>query len=334
MTKDRINKIIDECKDKESLSKLLAKLDKEFEEIPKEAVRKLSKRLNVPASEIQRLQEINRLEQEFLKGTKDEEIGVHSDLFSARSNIDGQDGGLASTLLVSGIESGSFDAAIVVTRRKGYDAEAAIAGNRNDVIAARGTKYLRVRTTPKLKELTSKGIKKIAIIGTPCEVLTARKIQQTIKRETPDAKIAIIGLFCMEAFNRDKLREEIARLLAVDIDKSDKTQIRKGVFTVKIGEKEYSCKVKELNNAVEKACHCCKDFSARLADISIGSVGAPKGYSTVVVRSKTGEELLKNMKTTKAEVERDEIARLSKFKRDRADRNLDLLNQKAGKNPE
>ena len=67
MTKDRINKIIDECKDKESLSQLLAKLNKEFEEIPKEVVRKLSKRLNVPASEIQRLQEINRLEQEFLK---------------------------------------------------------------------------------------------------------------------------------------------------------------------------------------------------------------------------------------------------------------------------
>jgi coenzyme F420 hydrogenase subunit beta len=133
----------------------------------------------------------------------------------------------------------------------------------------------------------------------------------------------------MEAFNRDKLREEIARLLAVDIDKSDKTQIRKGMFTVKIGEKEYSCKVKELNSAVEKACHYCKDFSALLADISVGSVGSQKGYSTVVVRSKTGEKLLKNLKITKAEVQKDEIARLSKFKRERAERNLDRLNQKA-----
>lgn len=40
------------------------------------------------------------------------------------------------------------------------------------------------------------------------------------------------------------------------------------------------------------------------------------------------------MKTTKAEVEKDEIARLSKFKRDRADRNLDLLNQKDAKKSE
>ena len=30
----------------------------------------------------------------------------------------------------------------------------------------------------------------------------------------------------------------------------------------------------------------------RLADISIGSVGSPEGYSTVIVRSKKGEELL------------------------------------------
>jgi coenzyme F420-reducing hydrogenase beta subunit len=193
MTENRINKVTDECKDKESLTQLLAKLNKEIEEIPREAIKTISKRLNIPVSEILRLQELRRLEHEFLKGTKDEEIGVHSDLFSARSNVDGQDGGMASALLSSGIESGAFDAAIVVTRKNGYEAEVIVAENSNDAIAARGTKYLRARTTPKLKELIDKGIKNIAIVGTPCEVLAARKIQQTVKRENPDAKIAIVA---------------------------------------------------------------------------------------------------------------------------------------------
>ena len=42
-----------------------------------------------------------------------------------------------------------------------------------------------------------------------------------------------------------------------------------------------------------QGCSVCKDFSAELADISVGSVGSAAGYSTVLVRSGIGEELIK-----------------------------------------
>jgi len=41
------------------------------------------------------------------------------------------------------------------------------------------------------------------------------------------------------------------------------------------------------------ACEFCTDLTAELADISVGSVGSPKGWRTVIVRTETGEELLK-----------------------------------------
>jgi coenzyme F420-reducing hydrogenase beta subunit len=253
-------------------------------------------------------------EQHDSKEIKDENLGAYSDLFSAKSGIEGQDGGIVTALLVKGIEEGMFDSAIVVQRKEGYNAEAVIAKNISEVMSARGTKYLRVRVTPKLRELVDQGKNRIAIVCTPCEVKAARKIQQTLKNNSPDSEVTIIG--------------EIKTRLGIDIDKAEKTQIRKGKFTVNLDGKEYSCKVKDLNGAVEKACHYCDDFSAQLADISVGSVGSQIGYSTVIVRSEVAKKLLENLDVTKEAVDKEEIIKLSKLKRERAQKSYATLHNR------
>ena len=53
-------------------------------------------------------------------GTKDEDLGVYCDLFSAKSSVEGQDGGVVTALLQKGFREGLFDAAIVVRRMQGY----------------------------------------------------------------------------------------------------------------------------------------------------------------------------------------------------------------------
>ncbi len=268
-------------------------------------------------------QEEAKIEQEFLKGTKEKDLGIYCDMFSAKSGIEGQDGGVVTALLIKGLEEGIFDSAIVVRRGEGYSAEAVVAKSASDVMAARGTKYLRVNVIEKLRELISQGKKRIAIVCTPCEVKAARKIQQTLK---DDCEITIIGLFCFEAYNSAKLEQEIKTRLNVDLGKAEKTQIRHGKFSAFLDGKEASCKVKDLDNATEKACGYCDDFTARFADISVGSVGSKKGCSTVIVRSKAGEKLLKNLGFIKEAVDKEEIARLAGFKRERAKKSLATLN--------
>jgi coenzyme F420-reducing hydrogenase beta subunit len=263
-------------------------------------------------------EDVEKIEQQFLKGKKDENFGVYSEVFAAKSSIDGQDGGVATALLVSGIQRGLFDAAIVVQRTDGYNSEAVIAENVDDIMKAKGTKYLRVKMMSKLGELIDKGKKKIAVVGTACEVRAARKIQQIVLEEYPDVKITIIGLFCFEAFDYEKLKEETKRLLEVDLDKAEKTQIHKGQYIVDVDGKEYSCKVRDLNNAIEKGCAYCDDFTAKLADISVGSVGSPYGYSTVIVRSDAGKKLLEELNLTRSEVSTEEVAKLSILKKKRA----------------
>lgn len=266
----------------------------------------------------------NKIEEQFLKGTRDRELGVYCDMFSAKTAFEGQDGGVVTALLVNGFRENLFDAAIIARRMEGYSAEAAVAKNVDEVIAAKGTKYLRVNVSNKLRELINQGKKRIAVVCTPCEAKAIRKIQQSLKGVH---QIIIIGLFCFEAFNKEKLKEEISRCLGIDIDVAEKTQVRKGQFIIWASGKRYDCKVKALDIAAEKACNFCDDFTSQFADISVGSVGGKEGYSTVIVRSRIGEEIVSKLKAAKEPVDKLEVVRLSQFKRERAKKAFTKLNE-------
>ncbi len=268
-------------------------------------------------------QDETKIEQQFLEGSKDPNLGVYSNMFSAKSRFEGQDGGVVTALLVKGFEDHIFDAAVVVYRGEGYSAKAVVVTNTEEAVAAKGTRYLKVNVTKKLREPISQGKKRVAIVCTPCEAKAARKIQQSLKNE---CEITVIGLFCFEAFKKTKLKEEMCTRLGIDLDNVEKTQIRHGKFTAFINGKEYSCKVNDLDCAAEKACLYCDDFTSRFADVSVGSVGSKPGFSSVVVRSKVGSELVKNLDAAKEGVDREEVVRLSKFKMERAKKAFVALN--------
>ena len=125
-------------------------------------------------------------------------------------------------------------------------------------------------------------------------------------------------MFCYECFDYEKLKEETARLLGVDLDRAEKTQIHKGKYIVRVDGKEHSVSVKELNNAVEERCLDCPDFTAKYSDISVGSVGSDDGYSTVIVRSDIGEKLFESLDLAKGEVNKEEVTKLAILKKKRA----------------
>ena len=131
-----------------------------------------------------------------------------------------------------------------------------------------------------------------------------------------------MGLFCFEAFDYDKLKEQTAKLLGVDLDKAEKTQIHKGKFIVTVDGKDYSAKVKEFNSAIQGGCAYCNDFVGRLSDVSVGSVGSAEGYSTVIVRSEKGKKLLENVDFAKGDVNKEEVIKLATFKKKRAKKNF------------
>ena len=202
--------------------------------------------------------------------------------------------------------------------KTGYQAEAVVAESVDELMKARGTKYLRVKMLPLLRDLVAKGKRKIALVGTPCEVRAARRIQQALLKEHPDLQLTIVGLFCFEAFDYDKLKAAVQTIMGINLDEAEKTQITKGKFTATVSGTEHAVPVKDLSAAQEHGCSFCDDLTNKFADISVGLVGAPEGYSTVIVRSDVGGELLENVEFTKIDVNREELSKLTMFKKSRA----------------
>lgn len=271
-------------------------------------------------------EDISEIEDEFLVGERDQELGIRSDLLAGKASIPGQDGGMVTSLLLAGMEKGLIDAAIVVPQRRGFGLEAAMADKVDEIVAAKGTKYARVSVISRLRDALREGKRKVAIVGTPCQVRAVRKVQKQgyLKEEFPDAEIVLLGLFCFESFDQRDLRDLIKGKLGINLDDADKIQITKGNYVVSIGAKNHSCSVKELEDAVREGCQFCNDFVSKLADISVGSVGSPEGYSTVIVRSETGMRLIEavGLGFARASVNRDEIAKLSRLKRRKAEKSF------------
>jgi coenzyme F420-reducing hydrogenase beta subunit len=263
-------------------------------------------------------EDMKEAEEQFLKGTRDEFLGVYNDIFAAKSPISGQDGGMATALLLSGFEKGLFDAAIVVKRTVGYKPEAFIVESAEEILSAKGTKYSRVKMMSKIGELVEKGKRKIAFVGTPCEIRTGRRIQQQLLSKYPDLEIIVVGLFCFEAFDYKKLKTATKRLLGVDLDKAEETRIEKGKFIVQVDGTKYSTKVKEFHDAIQGGCLYCNDFTGRIADVSVGSVGSSEGYSTLIVRSDVGKKLLMGLDCATEEVNVEDVVKLAKLKKKRA----------------
>lgn len=251
-----------------------------------------------------------------LKGTRDENFGVHTDMFSAKAKA-GQES-FVKALLVAGFKNGLFDTAVFAKRKDGYTAEAVIAQSTDDVVKAKDAPFLRIKTMTPLLEAIEQGKRKIAFVGLPCQVRAVRKMQQTMQQEMPDLDITSIGLFCKHSFNPNKLKSTAKTLLDVDLDQAEKAQIRDDKFIVQVNGKDFSCNVDDLDSAMEAGCAYCNDFPALFADLAVGSAGSESGCSTVIVRTEKGTALLENVEFTKDSVKKDPIIALSESKKNRA----------------
>ena len=134
---------------------------------------------------------------------------------------------------------------------------------------------------------------KTAMVGTPCQTLAATKINK-YENQTGGSPIDVkIGLFCMENFSYSYL-EKYLKGQGIELYEVKEFRIDKGKFIAKlIDGNVFSIPIAETEPFTRKNCHICTDYTSDVSDISIGSVGSPSGYSTVIVRSKKVEKLLK-----------------------------------------
>jgi len=228
-------------------------------------------------------------------------VGPFIEVYSARTKVKEisevcQDGGISSTCLHFLFDKNQIDFALgAKMSRTPWRPEPLLLKNKEDIITTAGTKYVN---NPNLQLLNQNELKdkKIAIVGVPCHM------QALLKSNIYDIGFPYltnieyrIGIFCMESFSYENLLK-ICEILKVDVKNVKKMDINKGKFFVytESGD-ELTVPIKEISHLGREDCEICFDLTSESADISIGSIGSPSGWNTVIIRTEKGKKLYEEL---------------------------------------
>ena len=130
---------------------------------------------------------------------------------------------------------------------------------------------------------------KTAMVGTPCQILAATKINK-YEKETGGSSVYVkIGLFCMENFSYSYL-ERFLKEKNIELYEVKDFRIEKGFFIANlIDGNNFKVPVSKTESFTRKNCHVCTDYTADTADISVGS---NKDYSTLIIRTEKGKKII------------------------------------------
>ena len=228
---------------------------------------------------------------------REDKIGIVRAMYVAKSTNDEvlkrcQDGGVVTTLIIAALEAGSIDGAII----SGLDPSVPwfpqpfMATCPQDVLRYAGTRYTYSPNLLALKECRNAGLKRIAFVGTPCQVLALRRIQQIPLKHLSDIVVLTIGLFCSESFTYDGLMiKKIRDEMGINLYDIQKITIKSTMLIMLKDGKKRELSLQEAKKYADQKCRSCTDFSAELADISLGGVGL-EGRTFSIIRTKQGEQ--------------------------------------------
>jgi len=226
------------------------------------------------------------------------QLGPYIDIFSARTKIADiksvcQDGGITSSCLYYLFNSKQINSAVGAKMSEDpWRPMPFLLGSKEDVISSAGTKYVN---NPNLSLLNDKSLVNgnFAIVGVPCHMQALLKSRlYNFQFPSQNNVLYRLGIFCMESFSYEDGFLKICNLVDVNVSDVSKTDINKGKFFIYTNDgNEFSVPIKEITHLARPDCEVCYDLTSESSDISIGSIGSPSGWNTIIIRTPEGKKL-------------------------------------------
>lgn len=224
-----------------------------------------------------------------------------------------EDGGVVTTILCWGLRNGTFDGGVVSTiePEKPCQPVPKVVTSADEAIRSASSWYTYCPNNLALANAEKLGLTKVAFVGVPCQITPVRKMQvvdpaylnngrkkdKIIDKQTTFLKgygdrVALnIGLLCSEVFDFQELMvDKIQDQMGIALSDIRQFNVKGKVQVFKKNGELVEINLREAQEYARPECHHCADFSAELADISCGGVGA-SGWTITVLRSRKGEEV-------------------------------------------
>jgi coenzyme F420 hydrogenase subunit beta len=216
-----------------------------------------------------------------------------------------QNGGAVTALLKAALDEGLVDRVIVMgADRWEQKAYAQVIGDPAGLDKAAGSKYTSNDVLETMRDvMNDPSVRNVALVGTPCTVQAVGLLRMSSNEYAVKLTQKIrflVGLFCFESFD-DSLVAEVTKRLGVPSWRIAKMNAGEGKLTVTLRSGEIkTLPLSGLAAFVKPGCRKCNDFTSKLADVSVGSVGSAAGSSVVITRTPEGAGLLEIARETGA----------------------------------
>jgi len=215
------------------------------------------------------------------------------------------DGGVVTALLLHLLERGRIDGAIVTKQDGPFRRRPFLATTTEEIKQAAGfffdtshgmkdfgDRYMTHSQIEEFDPMLKKGLKRVAFVGTPCQVKSVRRMQ-TLGLVPADAVHICLGLFCSGNFTfGEEQRQRLAELGEFAWDDVRKINIKDDLQLPLRSGQTRRIALDDLDFMRRHACRYCPDYTAEFADIAFGGIGAEEGWTTVVARSPLGRAAL------------------------------------------
>lgn len=216
------------------------------------------------------------------------------------------DGGVVTALLLHLFDLGRIDGAIVSRPAGPLQRQPWLATTREEILYAAGFHFDTSHgmslvsetystfspSIVELEDVARRHLNRVAFVGTPCQINSLRRME--VLGIVPSGTIKFhLGLFCTGNFHFGP--EQLRRL--EQIGRFQWNQVRKVnvkedlMIHLHNGEVRH-IPLDQLDFMKRFACHYCDDYAAEFADLSFGGIGAPEGWTTVIIRSPLGRAIL------------------------------------------
>jgi len=260
-----------------------------------------------------------------------DELGSLKKIYRVKSHepVPGQqDGGTVSALMKTALEDNLTDALLLTRGQENMKPHTFIGTSLSDIEQAAGSKFLASTGIRKIMEASQRGIKRLLVVGRPCQIQALRKMQLHQAEQLQDMEIITIGLFCMWSLSWDftgYLQDEYPGL-----DIKSMSIPRHGV-EIMTSEGVKIIPTEKVREYIRPGCRYCLDMTSELADISVGAFEAEAGWNTVIIRNSSGIGLLrKTVEQGRLEVEEFPYGELQLLKQasfNKKARNLNLIKE-------
>ena len=215
------------------------------------------------------------------------------------------EGGVVAALLLYMVDNYLIQGAVVSRETSAFSREALVVTTREELTSAAGppragparleelgdryTTYAPV--LPVVKGLGSRQLSQVAMVGTPCQVRTIRKMQ-CLGMAPAHAIGYTIGLFCMESLSFDAHgRKRLEERLHIDLADVQRLVLKEDVGLV-LGDGTIVHLPFEVTDEMARpSCRVCTEFANDYADIAVGGLGSPEGYATTLIRTEKGSRV-------------------------------------------